>query len=124
MEPAERLRVYSALADTTRRWVSVMDAKAAFLSALNCPVITFVWSGAKLTSTSNLAVLCGTAATVTALLGLVIALWVVAPRQSIEAVFGRTVSWSNKYKPFSFYAFIASTYRPSEFDTLASELDQ
>jgi hypothetical protein len=93
-----------------------MDAKAAFLSALNGAVITFVWTGAKLSG------FIAVAASLAALVGLLSALVAIAPRQSLRALFGKSIVWSQDYKPFSFYAFIATAYRPRDFESLAAEM--
>ena len=47
MDSGEHLKVYQGFAEN-RKWVSVMDAKAGFISAMNAGVLTFIWSGAKL----------------------------------------------------------------------------
>lgn len=122
--PEEQRKVFTAFAETTRKWVSVMDAKAAFLSALNGAVITFIWTGAKLTATSHWPERLGLIATGFALLGLLFALWAIAPRQSLRAVFGRSINWTGDYQPFSFYAFIATKYKPGDFELLASSVDR
>ena len=48
MNAAERARTYAMLADSTRRWVSVMDTKARFMVAVNGALLTFMWTGARL----------------------------------------------------------------------------
>jgi hypothetical protein len=99
-----------------------MDAKSAFLSALNAALITFIWTGAKLTGGSPpLAEALGVAATAIALLALMLCLWAIAPRQSLRALFGRNVRWESTYKPLSFYGFIATAYKPTDFQLLAAD---
>jgi len=48
MDAGEKLKIYSAMAETSRKWVSAMDTKAGFISALNAGLLGFVWTGAKL----------------------------------------------------------------------------
>ena len=48
MDSAERVRTYTAFAESTHRWVSVMDTKAGFLFAVNGALLTFMWVGARL----------------------------------------------------------------------------
>lgn len=123
MQAEEQRRLFTEYAEISRRWVSTMDAKAAFLSALNGALIAFIWIGAKLpTSAPAITQLLPVTATLVALLALVLALWVIAPRQSLKSIFGGSATWSEQYKPFSFYAFIATQYRPADFEKLESEI--
>lgn len=124
MEPEHRHRVYSAFAETTCKWVTVMDAKAAFLSALNGVLIGFLWAGAKLGEVPPVpcARAIGVASSIAAFLALVGALWSIVPRERLRVLFGGAVTWAPSYQPFSFYGFIAARYQPSDFAKLESDL--
>ena len=50
MEPEKRLKIYTAFADNTRKWASVMDTKAGFVFTVNAVLIGFLWTGGKFTS--------------------------------------------------------------------------
>ncbi|MFM0016232.1 hypothetical protein PQR46_28210 [Paraburkholderia sediminicola] len=38
----------SAASEFSRKWITVLDAKAGFLVAINGALLAFVWTGAKL----------------------------------------------------------------------------
>jgi len=48
VKPEDRLKIYMAMVETSRKWVSVMDTKAGFLSGLNALLLGYIWTGAKL----------------------------------------------------------------------------
>ncbi|MEI8209308.1 MAG: Pycsar system effector family protein [Methylococcales bacterium] len=114
MNDSDKLKTFTAMAETTRKWVSVMDTKAGFLSALNAGLLGFIWTGAKLADGScwskGLAIL----ATVFSLASLLVALWVVLPRASLKKIFGRNMSYVEGFKPISFYGFVADHYPKGE----------
>jgi len=87
MEPSERARIYASFADATRRLVSVMDTKAGFLFAANGALLTFMWIGARLGEVVLAARWLAIAASLSSLLALLAALWVVIPRASTEPRF-------------------------------------
>src|SRR3990172_6062911 len=124
MNISDRQKTYAAFAEITRKWVTVMDAKAGFLSALNGALLTFMWSGAKLGDVSSAVRCFAVSASALALLALLASLWVIIPREKLPAIFGKPVRWSASYKPFSFYGFIASNYEPDRFYQLEAELEQ
>jgi|SRR5882672_3281348 len=124
MDAEQRFKVYAAFADNTRKWVSIMDAKAAFLSALNGVLIALLWAGIRLAegASAPYARAAGVASSVLALIALLVALWSIRPRESPSVIFGGKWEWSRDYQPFSFYGFISSRYSPAEFSKLESDL--
>jgi len=118
MEPSERARIYASFADATRRLVSVMDTKAGFLFAANGALLTFMWIGARLGEVVLAARWLAIAASLSSLLALLAALWVVIPRASTEPRF--TVQ--RAAPPISFYGYVAACYRESDFGRFESEL--
>jgi len=119
-----RLKVYTAFADNTRKWVTVMDTKAAFLSALNGVLIAFLWAGMRLAegAPAPCARAVAVVSSVAALLALLLALWSILPRESPSVVFGGKAEWTRDYQPFSFYGFISSRYVPADFSKLEADL--
>jgi hypothetical protein len=122
MEIEDRLKMYLSFADVSRRWTSVMDAKAAFLSALNGGLLAFLWGGAKLADWSAIEKTIGSGATLIALLGLLSALWAISPREKLSLLVGKKSRWQADYKPVSFYGYIAKKYRKNEFDKMEADL--
>ncbi|WP_087128854.1 hypothetical protein [Caballeronia concitans] len=45
MSDPDKLKAFQATAEISRKWVSVMDTKAAFVSAMNAALLVFVWTG-------------------------------------------------------------------------------
>jgi hypothetical protein len=41
----DRLKTYQGFAEISRKWVSVLDAKAGFISAMSAALVGFVWAG-------------------------------------------------------------------------------
>jgi hypothetical protein len=83
MDAAERARTYATLADSTRRWVSVMDTKAGFMFAVNGALLTFMWTAARLGEVLALARWLAIGASLCSLLALLAALWIIIPRAAI-----------------------------------------
>ncbi|MEO8536712.1 MAG: hypothetical protein ABI533_04240 [Betaproteobacteria bacterium] len=111
MEPAERARTYAALAESTRRWVVVMDGKAGFLFTVNGALLTFMWIGARLTDVAPAAQWLAVGASLGSLLALLAALWVVIPRRT----FALSGTQHGEYRPISFYGYVATHYGAREF---------
>jgi len=106
MDAAERARTYATLADSTRRWVSVMDTKAGFMFAVNGALLTFMWTAARLGEVLALARWLAMGASLCSLLALLAALWIIIPR----AASGRLGAGSGAYRPISFYGYVARVY--------------
>lgn len=128
MEIEDRLKIYSAYADISRRWTSVMDSKGAFFSALNGGVLAFLWGGVKIgdwTGDWTDAPKCfGLLATIFAIGALLAAILVLTPREQPSALVGRRRPWTEKYKPLSFYGYIARHYGYHQFDEMSKDVSQ
>jgi len=124
LDAEHRLRVYTAFADNTRKWVTIMDAKAGFLSALNGVLIAFLWAGMRLGegAPTPCARTVAVASSLIALLALLVALWSMLPRESPRVVFGGKAEWTPSYQPFSFYGFVSTRYMPADFSKLETDL--
>ena len=120
MQPAERAQTYAALADATRRLVSLMDGKAGFLFTVNGALLTFMWIGARLGDVAPAAQWLALAASFTSLLALLAALWVVIPRRTV-ALPG---SEKADYRPISFYGYVATHYAATEFRRFENDVAQ
>lgn len=118
MDVAERARIYGALADATRRWVSVMDTKAGFLFAANGALLTFMWIGARVGDVQPAARWLAITGSLCSLFALLAALWIVIPRPSL----GARVAARRRSPPISFYGFVASAYGEGEFPRFEREL--
>jgi hypothetical protein len=118
MNAVERARIYAALADATRRWVSVMDTKAGFLFAANGALLTFMWIGARVGEFQPVARWLAIAASLCSLLALLAALWIVIPRSSL----GARVAPQRRSPPISFYGYVASAYGDAEFARFEEDL--
>jgi hypothetical protein len=123
----ERYKIYSAFAEMSRKWVSVIDTKAGFIAALNLGLIGFLWTGAKMFEFAGLTRWLTVSSTVFALTSLLAAIWVVLPRESLREIFGRKLRWNEANRPVSFYGYVASEYGASDFEKFeedVSALDQ
>jgi len=118
MVAAERARTYATLADSTRRWVAVMDTKAGFMFAVNGALLTFMWTAARLGEVLALAGWLAMGASLCSLLALLAALWIIIPRAAI----GRLGAGSAEYRPISFYGYVARVYAAGEFGRFESDL--
>lgn len=100
-----------------------MDAKAGFISAMNAGLLTFLWTGAKLTSAGGWAYGLSIGATAFALISLLLSLWIVVPRVDLQKVFGKDSGYAPEYEPVSFYAHVAKTYTPSRWAQYKGKVD-
>lgn len=116
MSAQDRLRVYSAMAETSRKWVAVMDAKAAFLSGLNAALLAFLWAGARFTSEVGWPLWIALAATLFLSISMWLAISVVLPRATLSAGMKTPMKYQGGFKPVSFYGFVASTYPAGKFE--------
>ena len=112
MTDADKLKTYMGMTETNRKWISVMDTKAGFISAMNAGLLGFIWTGAKLICSVGWDWPKGLAltASTTALLSLLLSLNVVLPRYSLEHVFGRGSKYVDGFKAISFYGYVAKHY--------------
>lgn len=127
MKIEDRLKVYQAFTDHGRKWSSVMDAKAAFVSSVNLALIGFIWTGAKLGDISGWPCRFGLLATTIAGLSLYFSIKVVLPRTTLAHAFGAPLEYSSNYKAVSFFGYIAANYphsKHSEFIAEVNALDE
>ena len=105
MRPEDRFKTYQGFAETSRKWVSVYDTKAGFVSAMNAALLTFIWTGAKLCSEAGPVKYTATVATLLSIISLTLALWIVLPRTKLSAIFGKETDYQSHYAPISFFAY-------------------
>jgi hypothetical protein len=123
MDDLDRFKAYSAMTEASRKWVSVMDTKAGFISALCGSVIVFIWTGAKLSDVPGTVRYLALLATVMALIALVLSLRVVLPRITLRQAFGQRLTYSESHKPISFFGYVADTYPAKEHKTFVEHVD-
>jgi hypothetical protein len=116
LKDEDRLKSYQAMAETTRKWVSVLDTKAGFLSGLNGMLLGFLWGLAKLPQGAGWSAGFSMVATVLLLASVIIALSVVIPRVTLAQVFRSKVDYSRESQPVSFYGYVAQVYPISKAD--------
>jgi hypothetical protein len=127
MTHEERYKAYIGFAEISRKWVTVMDTKAGFIAALNLGLLGFLWTGAKLFSFEGLTRWLALSSTVLALISLLAAIWVVLPRETLQEIFGKKIRWDLANRPVSFYGYVASEYKNSDFskfEQYVADLDQ
>ncbi len=117
MEDLDRFKAYSAMTEASRKWVSVIDTKAGFLSGLSAATLAFVWTGAKLADAQGIVRYLSLSATLMLLISLFLALHVVLPRVNLRHAFGRDLTYTNGHQPISFFGYVADNF-PTEKHTL------
>ncbi|MYM76068.1 hypothetical protein GTP56_28290 [Duganella sp. FT134W] len=110
MENDERLKLYSAYAETSRKWTSTMDSKGTFFSAMNAGILAFLWGSVKIDQWCGAERWFGFAATASSLFALAAAILVITPRERLSLLVGKKSPWTSSYKPLSFYSYIAKSY--------------
>ena len=113
----DRYKAYTAFAEISRKWVTVMDTKAGFIAALNLGLLGFLWTGAKLFSFEGLTRWLTVSSTIFGLISLLAAIWVVLPRETLQEIFGKKIRWDETNRPVSFYGYVAAEYKTSDFGT-------
>ena len=127
METLDRQKTYLTMAETTRKWVSVMDTKAGFLSTLNVATLTFMWGGARFGVPQGLTRVLLLTATVFILLSLFLALKVILPRIHPRHAFGTPMQYVNDYEPISYFGCVAKNYpldRHADFMSRVDGMDE
>lgn len=109
-KPADRLKAYSAMAETSRKWVSTMDAKAGFVSALNAALLAFIWSGSRFGDEQRWPLWVALGATAFCGVSLLYAIATVFPVESLTAALRRPTRYVDGFKAISFYGYVASNY--------------
>lgn len=110
--------------ENTRKWVTVMDTKAGFISALNAGLLSFVWSGGKLIGGGCIQYISACTATVFSFISLILAVLIVIPRTKLNSVFNRKTSYKPNYKAISFYGYVAENYPQKKFPNFVSDVKQ
>lgn len=124
MDDKDRLKAWSSYAEISRKWVTVMDAKAGFIAALNLGLLALLWSGAKIQDGGCVTKWTGVAATVLIVASISCAVWVALPRESLKDIFGKGIRWHADYKPVSYYGFISKEYGKRDFEKLKVYADR
>lgn len=107
MTEGDQLKTFQAMADTSRKWITALDAKAGFLAAINGALLAFIWSSAKLPDDpSHWVKSLAYVASVISFFSLFIAMLTVFPRTNLD---------TNPTVPqLSFYGYVASKYAQNE----------
>ena len=124
MKNEDRLKAYREMTEVSRKWVSVMDAKAAFLSALNAGLLTFIWSGARLVEKGGGTKWLALVASGISIVSLLAALWVVLPRESLSRIFGKGSRYADGFKAVSFYGYVATHYPKGKEGEFISDVEK
>lgn len=122
MNETEKLKTYTAFVDNTRKWVTIMDTKAGFISALNAGLLSFIWTGGKLVNGECLQYVLAIFATIFSFTSLIIAVWIVIPRATLCAVFNSNTAYKPEYKPISFYGYVANNYPKKDFSKFITDV--
>jgi hypothetical protein len=120
MNDEERLKAYQGFAETSRKWISVLDAKAGFISAMSAALVGFIWTGASLGVEQGWAKWLGVGGTAFAFVALATALLIVLPKISVSSVFGKNTNYEKDYGPVSFYGHVAAKYPPEKWPNYLS----
>ena len=111
----ERYKAYAAMAETTRKWATVMDAKAVFISTLNAIVLSLMWAGFKFGDTSGPPLWLAAVATLLFCASLVLAVLVVTPRATLSAALKQPMIYTGEIRPVSFYGYVTKNYPAGKF---------
>jgi hypothetical protein len=107
MDDADRIKTYQGMAEVSRKWVTVLDAKAAFLVAINGALLSFIWASAKLPeSPVHWVKSVSLIATGLSLISFCLALFVVYPRTQLAL--------KASVDHVTFYMHVASKYGEGE----------
>jgi hypothetical protein len=124
MNDEERLKIYQGFAEISRKWVSVLDAKAGFISAMSAALVGFVWAGARLGAEPGWAKWFAIGSTVFAFVSLATALLIVLPKIKVSTVFGSNTEYHKEYGPVSFYGHVAAKYPSDKWPDYLSRVEQ
>lgn len=124
MNDEDRLKTYQSFAEISRKWVSVLDAKAGFISAMSAALVGFVWAGARLGTEPGSVKWLAIVGTVFALVSLATALFIVLPKINVSAVFGKNTEYDKGYGPVSFYGHVAAKYPSDKWPDYLSYVEQ
>ncbi|WP_181321935.1 hypothetical protein [Trinickia symbiotica] len=103
MDNVDRIKTFQAMADVSRKWITALDAKAAFLVAVNGALLGFIWTGAKLPDCPlHWVKALAYVSSALAFFSLFIAMLTVFPRVKLDI--------KPTVKHVSFYAYVAGKY--------------
>ena len=114
-------------AELGRKWSSVMDSKASFLSAINVALLGFIWTQAKLSTSTGIVYKISLIATIFSAISLFVALRVVLPRTKLKQIFGKPLEYTKGNHPVSFFGFVASNYpieKHTDFLNYVNNMDE
>jgi len=112
MNEADQIKTFQAMAEISRKWITVLDAKAGFLVAINGALLAFVWTGAKLPdSTLHWVKVFVYVSSGLALASLLLAVSVVFPRIKLDT--------KPSVEPVTFFAYVAGKYGQPESSLFA-----
>jgi hypothetical protein len=115
----ERLTFINNMVEASRRWGMAMDAKAGFLSTLNAGLLGFIWLGSKLIDAGGTVALLGVVATLFAMTSLLLTLWTVLPRDTLQRFMALFLAKARKpiqSNGFGFYADVANRFPTGQLD--------
>ena len=98
------------MAEVSRKWVTVMDAKAGFISALNAAMLTFLWSGTKFLDQKGWPLWMALFATGLSAISLGYSMRCVLPRTTLSEAMKKPMKYQNNFKPVSFFGYVAENY--------------
>jgi putative intracellular protease/amidase len=127
MDELDRFKTYSSMTETSRKWVSVMDAKAGFISALCAASLAFIWTGAKLVNSQGCVKALAITATLLILTSLFLALRVILPRVILSHAFGKDLVYTDDYHPITYFSYVAAKYpteKHQQFLELVDSMDE
>lgn len=107
MTEEDQIKTFQAMAEVSRKWVTVLDAKAAFLVAINGALLAFIWTGARLPDSSlHWVKVLAYFSSALALLSLLLAVTVVFPRIKLDT--------KPSVDAVTFFAHVAKRYPESD----------
>lgn len=124
MNDEERLKTYQGFAEISRKWVSVLDAKAGFISAMSAALVGFIWAGARLGAEPGWVKWLAIGSTVFAFVSLATALLIALPKISVSTVFGNNTEYDKHYGPVSFFGHVATKYPSDKWPDYLSCVEQ
>lgn len=110
MERKDKLAIFQAWAESGRKWSSIMDAKAGFISAFGGALLAFLWNSLNLSQQVGWSMLFGAISSAFALLAVLSSLNVVRPRMTLKNILGKNARYAGDFKPLSFYSYVAGNF--------------
>lgn len=126
MDDSERLKLYQGMVEVSRKWVTTLDTKAGFISAMNAALLGFIWSSARLpAATASWPHRFGLFATGLSLISLCLAMTVVVPRTRLgRASASKEPKGTPRVKAVTFYGFVAGQYPADQGERFVEDVLQ